>query len=62
MRGLTKTQQIVYDRALARLRVEPWFKNVCMNNFPNDIEIILHGIDEAVSEVYYETAYRDEPL
>ncbi len=57
---LTELQQKVFDAARAELKGEPWFQGICMDDFPEDEEI-LEDFDSAVSAVIIETMFWDGP-
>ena len=57
---LSKRQNEVFEAAKALLEKEPWYRGVCIDNFPSD-EICETDFDRAVSMVYVETAYHDDP-
>jgi hypothetical protein len=57
---LTSLQQKVFDEAKRQLQHEPWFKGICMDNFPTD-EAIADNFADAVSDVVLETFMWDDP-
>lgn len=62
MNGLSSLQQQVFDLAKEKLMKESWYRGVCMDNFPNDLNIERDGIESAVYDVWFETAYWDSPM
>lgn len=56
---LTGLQQQVYNLALFKLQLEPWFRGVCMNYFPTDEDIERDGVNTCADRVYWETHYWD---
>lgn len=60
MKELTELQNKVFNEVLERLEDEPWFKGVCMDNFPED-DYIRDNFEDAVAEVETETAMWDDP-
>ena len=60
MAQLTELQQRVFDEAKSQLEDEPWFKGICMDNFPEDVEI-SENFDDAVTGVVLETSMWDDP-
>lgn len=59
---MTELQNKVFELALKKLEKESWFKGVCMDKFPTDESICKHGIESAVDDVWFETAYWDSPM
>ena len=43
------------------LQSEPWFRGVCINDFPTDLEIERDGFKSAVETVIMNTQYWDMP-
>jgi hypothetical protein len=59
MNNLSPLQQKVFDAVIAWGQSKSWFRGVCMDNFPDDVEIQA-DFDEAVSAVCFETAMWDD--
>lgn len=60
MTELTPLQQKVFDAVKEWGSTKPWFRGVCMDNFPEDDEI-ESNFDDAVTGVCFETAMWDDP-
>ena len=58
---LTPLQEQVKARALELVKNEPWFKGLCMDNFPEDHEITRDGIEEHAQQIVCDTAFWDDP-
>ena len=57
---LTPKQQAVANSAKKRLQDKPWFKGVCIDDFPSDQEID-DDFEGCVSQVELQTAMWDAP-
>lgn len=58
---MTELQEQVKERARLLLQDEPWFRGVCLDNFPTDEDIRRDGVDEHAQQVALETAMWDDP-
>lgn len=58
--NLSELQQRVFDAADGKFSSKPWYKGVCLDNFPSDEEI-QEDFEGAVTSVYFETAMWDNP-
>jgi len=58
---LTEKQKEIFELARAKLEKKPWFKGVCLDDFPTDDEIEILGKEECVSIVVDETTLWDAP-
>jgi hypothetical protein len=58
--NLTEKQQQVFDIVKKRICNKPWFKGVCVDNFPTDKEID-EDFSSAVNMVEMETEMWDDP-
>ena len=56
---LSELQRKVFDAVIVWGDTKPWFRGVCMNNFPTD-DYIKDNFDGAVSGVCLETAMWDD--
>lgn len=57
---MTEAQLKVLEGARARLKRKPWYKGVCLDNFPTDAECIKDE-DESIRTVFAETELWDKP-
>lgn len=58
--AITKLQQKVIDAVKVRLEKYSWFKGVCLDRLPNDIDIEF-DFEDAVDMVAMDTEYWDNP-
>lgn len=52
-------QEAVFARAKEILEQKPWFKGVCMDNFPEECDI--ENIEDEATGIAFETAMWDDP-
>ena len=60
MKPFSPQQKAVFDKALQELQKKEWFRGVCTDDFPNDLEI-QEDFEGAVTRVVMNTAYYDAP-
>jgi hypothetical protein len=59
---LTEKQQRLIKRVKDELKDEPWFKGVCLDNLPEDLDIDRDGEEPWVTQLIMDTFYWDSDI